>query len=159
MDALFATLGGNAYGWEWIALGFVLCAAEMLLPGVFLLWIGLAAMATGALLLLLPLTFPVTLLAFGGFAVVSMLVGRMIYGTLSRREAMPFLNQRAGSLVGTSYVLDHPIVNGAGRIRVQDSIWQVKGPDAQAGERVKVVAVEGGVMLRVERAENAVSGG
>ena len=150
MDQFFASLGGNAYGWEWIALGFVLCAAEMLLPGVFLLGIGLAAIATGGLLLALPLSFPVTLLAFGGFAVVSMLIGRMIYGTLSRREAMPFLNQRAGALVGTFYVLDQPIVNGAGRIRVQDSIWQVKGPDAETGDKVKVVAVEGGVMLRVE---------
>ena len=135
-----------------LAAGFVLCVAEMLVPGIFFLWIGLAAMATGGLLFWLSPSLPLTLLAFGGLAVVFMLAGRQIYGTLARQEASPFLNQRAGALVGTLYVLDQPIINGMGCIRVGDSIWQVRGPDAVAGARVRVAAVEGGVMLRVEAA-------
>ena len=151
MAEYFMQFGGNVTGWEWLAAGLALCAAETLLPGVFLLWIGLAAMATGGVLLWTPLTLPLTLLAFGAFSIFFMLLGRFIYGTLARTEAQPFLNQRATGLIGTQYTLDQPIVDGQGRIRVQDSIWQVRGPDAATGEKVRVVAVEGGVMLRVER--------
>ena len=151
MDGFFAQFGGNATGWQWLAAGLVLCAAETLLPGVFLLWIGLAAIATGVVLLGVLLSLPLTLLGFGGFAVLFMLLGRFVYGTLARTDAQPFLNRRANGLIGSQYTLDQPIVDGQGRIRVQDSIWQVRGPDSAAGERVKVVAVEGGVMLRVER--------
>ena len=143
-------MDGQHVAWLWIAGGVLLCAAEMLVPGVFLFWIGLAAMATGAVLLLQPLSLALVLLLFGLAAIVFMLLGRAVYGSLRKTEARPFLNQRAEGLVGKLFVLDQPIVNVAGRIRVDDSIWRIAGPDAAAGARVKVVAVEGGVLLRVE---------
>ena len=145
-------MDGQHEAWLWIAGGVLLCAAEMLLPGVFLFWIGLAAMATGAVLMLQPLSLALVLLLFGFAAIIFMLLGRWVYGTLRKSEARPFLNQRAEGLIGKHFVLDQPIVNNAGRIRVDDSVWRVAGPDAAAGSRVKVVAVEGAVLLRVEMA-------
>lgn len=137
-------------GWLWISIGVLMCAAEMLAPGVFLFWLGLAAIATGGLLMLQQLSPELALLAFGGFAVVCMLLGRAVYGSMRKTEAAPFLNQRAEGLVGKEFTLDQPIANSAGRIRVDDSIWRVTGPDALAGARVRVVSVEkGGVLLRV----------
>ncbi len=38
--------------WAWWVLGIVLLILEVLLPGVFLIWIGIAAIITGALSLL-----------------------------------------------------------------------------------------------------------
>jgi hypothetical protein len=53
-------------------------------------------------------------------------------------------------LVGRDFLLERAIVNGAGAIRVHDSVWRVTGPDLPAGARVRVTAVEEGVLLRVE---------
>ena len=64
------------------------------------------------------------------------------------------LNQRLASFVGKSYVLETPIKNGNGSVRINDTIWKVQGADAPAGTWVKVTAVEGTVLL-VEKAEAA----
>ena len=145
--------------WGWLIAGLLICLAEMLLPGAFLLWIGIAAMATGGLLFALP-SFPAfapdsstVILVFGGLALVSAWIGRMVYGTMMRPSGeAPFLNRRADGLVGRQFALDAAIVNGQGRIRVGDSVWSVRGPEAAAGAKVRVVAVEDGVHLRVELA-------
>lgn len=138
-------------GWMWLTAGLLLCAAEALASGMFLLWIGLAALATGLLVMVVPLTFAWTLMSFGGFAIVMVLAGRSLYGSRSQKSDRPFLNRRAEALIGQEFVLHEPISDGAGHIRVADSIWRVAGPDLPAGSRVKVAGVEKGVLLRVER--------
>jgi inner membrane protein len=45
------------------------------------------------------------------------------------------------------FTLDAPIVAGCGRIRVDDSSWRVVGPDTPAGERVRVVRIEGTTLV------------
>lgn len=142
--------------WFWLIAGLLVCIAEMLLPGAYLLWIGTAAILTGGLLygaavFDVSLTFEAVLLAFGALAVVSMLIGRSVYGSLNRGAAPAFLNRRADELVGQVFALDAAIVDGKGRIRVNDSVWSVRGGDAEAGAKVRVTGVEGGVHLRVER--------
>ncbi len=150
MDGLFnwANLGN----WGWLITGFLICLAEMLLPGSFLLWIGLAAISTGILLMVLPaLTLPLTLLLFAALTLLFLWIGREVYGSLRRPSDKPFLNRRADALVGQIFLLDTAITNGQGRIRVQDSVWTVRGTDMAKGERVRVMAVEDAVHLRVER--------
>lgn len=140
--------------WIWLIGGLVICFAEMLLPGAFLLWVGLAAMATGLFLLALPNALGIEglLLLFAALALVFSFVGRAVYGSITKTTKPEFLGQRAQSLVDRSFLLETAIVNGEGRIKVQDSVWNVQGPDMAAGERVKVIAVENGVSVRVERA-------
>ena len=38
-----------------------------------------------------------------------------------------FLNRRADELVGRAFVLDKPIVDGVGTVRVDDTVWRVSG--------------------------------
>ena len=47
--------------------------------------------------------------------------------------------------VGTrrEFTLEKPIVDGAGTVRIDDTIWRVAGPDAPAGSRVRVVHADG----------------
>lgn len=132
--------------WSWWVIGLILLAAEMIVPGFFLVWIGLAALAVGVLSLLLWdagfWVWEVQLILFAAFAVVTTFVGRKL--TL-RHDATdePFLNQRGASLVGRTATLAEPIREGRGRIRLDDTIWQVMGPDLPVGTRVKVVASNG----------------
>ena len=65
----------------------------------------------------------------------------------------PRLNRRGEQYIGRTFTLDEPIVNGLGKIRVDDSTWKIEGGDCAAGTRITVVGVDG-VVLKVEnRAE------
>ena len=57
----------------------------------------------------------------------------------------PFLNKRGTQYVGRVYSLYEPIVNGQGKIKVDDSQWKVNGEDCPVGTRVKVTAIRGSV--------------
>ena len=133
--------------WSWWVLGLVLLAAELVVPGFFLVWIGLAAIIVGALSLLFwENTFWIwqaQLLVFAASAVIVTLLGRRYVYNNNQTTDEPFLNQRGASLVGRTATLNEPITEGRGRIRLDDTFWTVMGPDLPAGTRVKVVASNG----------------
>lgn len=135
--------------WSWFIAGGVLLLAELALPGVFLLWFGLAAMATGALAYLVAMPWQAEILAFAIFAVVAVLVGRRVMRAEEGTSDRPFLNLRAEGYVGRVFVLEEPIQAEVGRVRINDTVWRVEGPDTPAGTTVKVVAVDGAT-LKVE---------
>ena len=136
--------------WIWLAAGILLCACESVAPGLFLLWIGLAAIATGLTAFVVSTGFEWTLILFGLYAVASLVIGRRVYGPRESIKESPFLNRRLESLIGREYALDHAIEQGEGRIRVNDTVWRVRGPELPAGTRVRVTGSEDGVLLRVE---------
>lgn len=134
--------------WGWFVLAAALIGLEMLLPGVFLIWLGMAAAATGLINLLHPLDWPFALLLFAVLGVVFAWIGRRISARVEARDKdQPFLNRRADALVGQTFTLSEPIVNGEGRIRIGDTVWHIKGPEAGAGARIKVVRVEDGRLV------------
>ena len=135
----------------WIVVGLALCAAETFVPGAFLIWIGAAAVALGAVEFFLPLSFATQLLVFAAFVVVFVLVGRRVYGSLEASSA-PLPLSRAHAMIGQVFYLDDPIERGYGRIRVGDSVWRVAGGDLPAGAKVRVVEVLDGALVRVEKA-------
>jgi membrane protein implicated in regulation of membrane protease activity len=135
----------------WLIVGFVLCAAETLAPGAFLIWIGGAALIVGGVDFFYPMELTVQLLLFAILAAASVLIGRRVYGSLERSAPPPALS-RAHAMIGKEFFLDQPIERGYGAIRVDDSVWRVAGVDTAAGVKVRVISVEDGSLLRVERA-------
>ena len=140
MAEMFSTPGS----WNWLILGLILMALELLAPGVFLFWLGLAALLVGVVSFALQLSWQLQLLLFAGFAAAAVPLWRR----LARRDGgasltNPFLNKRADALVGRVFTLEKPIVDGAGTVRIDDTVWRVAGPDAPAGSRVKVVQADG----------------
>jgi len=133
--------------WSWWLLGLVLLAAELILPGFFLVWIGLAGIIVGALSLLFWdsafWVWQVQWLVFAAAAVSVTLVGRRYLYNNNQVTDEPFLNQRSASLVGRTATLGEPIAEGRGRIRLNDTYWTVTGPDLPVGTRVKIVASNG----------------
>lgn len=133
----------NNYGWWLLAL--VLIAAEMLAPGYFLLWIGIAAGVMGLVTLFAP-ALPALMQAvlFGVFAIVACLVyWKYVRPVAEQRDDQPLLNKRGAQLVGRRFVLVEAIVNGRGKVKVGDSEWLAEGPDLPVGSEVEVVAVDG----------------
>jgi membrane protein implicated in regulation of membrane protease activity len=140
MTDMFATLGT----WNWLIFGFVLMGIELLAPGVFMFWLGLAALLVGLLSFVINPSWQTQILMFAVFAAVAVPLWRRVARNNSAvSKSNPFLNKRADALVGRVFTLEKPIVDGAGTVRVDDTIWRVAGPDAAAGTRVKIVQADG----------------
>ena len=140
MTETFITLGT----WNWLIFGFILMALELLAPGIFLFWLGLAALLVGLLSFLIHPSWQTQLLMFAVFAVVAVpLWRRFALSPASASKSNPFLNKRTDALVGRVFTLEKPIVDGSGTVRIDDTIWRVAGPDAPAGSRVRIVQADG----------------
>ncbi len=154
LDQIFSELGA----WNWMAFGFVLLALEILIPGVFLLWIGIAAILTGVVSLQLwyweMWAWQAQVLLFLVLSLISAYIGHRFGGSKKARSDQPLLNQRGAQLLGRTATLTEPISNGRGRIQLGDTLWRVSGPDLPAGARVKVAGVaESDLELVVEPVE------
>jgi membrane protein implicated in regulation of membrane protease activity len=139
--------------WHWWSLGALLLIVELLAPGMFFIWMGESAFVVGAVVWLFPaLSFEHQVLLFSVLSVLSIAVFRRFLRTNPIQTDRPLLNQRAAQYVGRVFTLAEPIVNGRGKIRVDDSTWRVEGDDCPAGARVRVTDAEG-VVLRVAPVE------
>lgn len=139
-------------GWSWVVLGLVLIGGEMLAPGAFLVWLGLAALVTGVVVGATGMAWQGAALVFAALCVVSVLAGR----GLTRRkadepDAATGLNDRGRQLVGKVFRLEATMLGGEGRIRVGDSSWRITGPELLVGAEVRVVRVDGATLI-VEKA-------
>jgi inner membrane protein len=137
--------------WSWWILGMVLLAAEMAAPGVFLIWIGLAAMVVGAASLALWgevwWSWQLQLVLFAALSLALTLAGRSYFARRHAESDQPMLNRRGDSLVGRTSTLVEPIREGRGRIRLDDTWWSVTGPDLPAGMRVRVADWTGSELI------------
>lgn len=139
--------------WHWWSLGALLLIVELLAPGMFFLWMAESAFVVGVVLLLLPaLGWQWQVVLFSILSLASISVFRRYLKKHPQTADQPLLNRRAERYVGRVFSLENPIVNGQGRIRVDDSTWRVEGKDCVAGTKVRVLAADG-VILRVQRLE------
>jgi membrane protein implicated in regulation of membrane protease activity len=131
----------------WACLSLLLIAAEVMAPGVFMLWLGLAAGVVFAVVLLVPgIPTPLQALAFIVLSFAFIAVYRKYFRKLDEQTDQPLLNRRAEQFVGKVFVLESAIVNGSGRIKVGDALWTVTGPELPAGTRVRVDAADSMVL-------------
>ncbi|HIP52462.1 MAG TPA: NfeD family protein [Chromatiales bacterium] len=136
--------------WHWWVLGVAFVVLEVFSPAAFFLWLGIAAGAVGVLMLIWPdLGWQYQILAFAVLSVVSVFAGRTWLKRHPIKTDEPTLNRRGMQYIGRVFTLERPIVNGYGKISVDDTTWRVIGPDAPAGAQVRVTAVQG-VDLQVE---------
>ena len=153
MSGTFSLLAGFG-AWNWFILGLVLFTLEMAVPGVHFLWFGVAAFLTGGLALMTGITWPLQVVAFGVFAVMVVFTVRRFSRPDMATSDLPDLNDRGQQYVGRSVVVEVPIQNGRGKVRVGDTVWSAEGPDVPAGTRVTVTGARG-IVLMVERATAA----
>jgi len=138
--------------WSWWIFALALFVIELLAPGVFFLWLGLAAVVVGFVALLLPdLGWQTDVVIFAVLGIFSAVVGRRYWKPEQGDSADPTLNQRGVQYVGQVFTLQTAIENGHGRMTVADGSWLVTGPDLPSGAKVRVTGVEG-ARLKVESA-------
>jgi hypothetical protein len=138
--------------WVWFGLAALLLIIEILLTNTgFLLWIAIAAAATGVAQWLIPgLNWYYQYLVFIAIVLLYSVAGKKY---LRRASWQPpageaLLNRRAEQYIGRVFSLEQAIVNGRGTVHVDDTFWVVEGPDLPAATKVRVVAAKG-VILQV----------
>jgi inner membrane protein len=135
-----------SWTWAWIIAGVIIAGLEILIPGVFLLWLGLGALATGIILVLVPgLPLAWQALVFAVAMVSSLGLGMWIQRHSARLPGDRFLNKEMKAMIGQRYFALGPFKAGRGRIKVQDtSFAAVSQDEIDEGDLVEVVAISGG---------------
>lgn len=120
---------------------------ELVIPGAFLLWIGLAGIIVGILASLITIEPEYQLIIFAVLAPVCSYMGKRFFKGLQDHAAAQLLSRRADSLIGQEFILEHSLSGGTSRMQVGDSSWTIKGPNLPAGTHVIVVAVDGNHLI------------
>ena len=137
--------------WHWLILALLLAGIEMLTPGFFAIWLGGAALITGLIALVISsMSWEGQIILFAVLAAVSVLAWYKIGRRVRIATDDATLNRRGDSLVGRSGDLVEPIVNGRGKVKIDDSVWRAEGQDSPLGTRMVVVGVQGAI-LKVDR--------
>lgn len=144
MIETIVTLGA----WNWMILAAILFLLELLAPGIFFMWFGVAAAVTGLIVFRYDITWQWQLLWFCGLSLATVLLAAKYLRKHPLVSERPLLNERAVQLIGQSFDLVDPIVNGRGSIKTGDTIWRVEGPELPVGARIKVVGADG-TLLKV----------
>ena len=138
----------NVVFWHWWILAGVLLIIELLLPAFFFLWLGIAAAATGLIILVFPdAPMESQLVLFAVLSIVAVVAWRRYREISVPSSDQPHLNRRGHQYIGREFTLNDPITNGVGRVEVDDSTWRVKGPDLPAGSNVVVTDIDGVVFI------------
>ncbi|MBI3069647.1 MAG: NfeD family protein [Betaproteobacteria bacterium] len=137
--------------WHWVVLGIVLMLLELALPAFFLIWFGLGAVVVGVVLLIVPgLPFAYQVLAWTAFSTVFVWLWFKVFkpGIHKTRVGLS-----RGQFIGEIGLVTKDIrPYEMGQIRFQkpilgDDVWDsIADEDIKAGERVKVLAVEGNIL-------------
>jgi hypothetical protein len=135
--------------WHWLVVAAVFAVIEVAVPVMVCIWLAAAALGAAAIAWFAPsLGWEHQALIFAALVVVSVAIGRMAFASTRPRSRPAHLNRRAETYVGRTFTLERPIVDGRGRLKVDDTVWLVEGPDLPAGTRVQVTGVAN-TLLRV----------
>ena len=133
--------------WWWLIIAVILGVLEIVIPGVFLIWLAAAAAITGLVALFVGVPLPAQFLIFAVLALLATYVGRRWYLANPVTSSDPLLNDRAARMVGEVVTVAVAIAGGEGRVRVGDGEWPARGADAPVGARVRIAAVEHGALI------------
>jgi membrane protein implicated in regulation of membrane protease activity len=134
-------------GWIWAIAGILLLIAEIIAPGFFLVFVGVAAIATGLFTLLFDLGTAPQLVLFALYSVLAVMIGKRWYGEPATFDENVRLNEPARRLVGKTVTVVEAVDEHGGRVRVGDGEWNARGGPAEPGERAKVTGVEGNCLI------------
>lgn len=125
----------------WIIAGLVLAALEMVVPGLVIIWFGIAAVVAGVLAFFVPSPY----IQFGVFVVLSGLMvvfSQRIARRITHPEPEPV---GANRMVGvTGRVIAGISPPDLGRVKIRGDEWRAMATcPITAGAEVRVVAVDG----------------
>ncbi|MGE0596496.1 MAG: NfeD family protein [Hyphomonadaceae bacterium] len=142
MDALLAFVAAIEPQ-HWFVLGLILLIAELTTGTTYLLWPAVAAFIAGLIALTGATSGVVDLIIFAVLVIVLTALGRPLVQRFRDTGAADGLNDRAQGLVGARAIVTQ-FADGAGSVKVQDSVWRAVSAEALApGDHVEIASAEG----------------
>lgn len=135
--------------WHWGVAAAIFLILEMLVSGIFMMWMGIAA----AVVALISLIFPSTLWYWQAiiWCVISIasVYGWRTYRKLNPKETDdPGLNKRGQSNIGKRVSLIQPIVAGRTRVKIGDGTWSAETTDdLSEGDEAIVIDVRDSTLI------------
>ena len=145
-------LEGLDAAWAWLAVGIALGALELAVPGIYFIWLAIAALVTAGLTAVLDLGVVIQVVNFVFLALIIAYSAKRFLRDRPIESTDPLMNNRGGRMIGQLVTVSVAIVDGEGRVKVGDSEWIARGPDCQVGSRVRIVGAQGAT-LTVESPE------
>lgn len=133
--------------WVWLMLGLLLAALEMLVPGVYLIWLAVAAILTGLMAFAFDLSLPLQVVDFVLLSLIAAFSAKRFLRDRPIASSDPLMNRRGARMVGETALVVTAIEHGSGRVRVGDGEWIARGPETAAGERVRIIGTDGASLL------------
>jgi membrane protein implicated in regulation of membrane protease activity len=140
-------LGDLDAHWVWLTLGLLLAALEMLVPGVYLIWLAAAALITGVLTFAFDLSLPLQVVDFVFLSLIAAFSAKRFLGEKPIESSDPLMNRRGARMIGETAMVVTRIEHGTGRVKFGDGEWIARGPETAAGERVRIIGTEGSTLL------------
>ena len=138
--------------WHWLIVAAILLSVEMMIGAYYFLWMGIAAASVGGVMFFMPsLSWLAQVIIFTVLSLSSFILFKKYQKRNPVVSDQPALNKRGQQYVGRVFTLAEAIVNGVGKVKVDDTTWKVSGEDMESGSKVRVVAVDGTV-FKVEAA-------
>lgn len=133
--------------WWWLIVAVLLAVGEIVIPGIFLIWVAIAAALTALVAFVLPIGFAPQVILFAILSVAATYSGRRWYADNPVPSQDPLLNDRAARLIGKTVTIAEPIRHGSGRVKVGDGVWPATGPDMDQGASARVTGVRDGTLV------------
>jgi membrane protein implicated in regulation of membrane protease activity len=94
------------------------------------------------------LAWELQLTIFAVLSVVTVLISRKYLQ--KNGEDQSTLSQRGKRYIGMTVVVEEPIENDIGKVRIEDTLWRAAGQDAPKGNKVRIIGIDGAT-FQVER--------
>ncbi len=133
--------------WVWLIVGLTLAALEMIVPGVYLIWLAVAALAIAALAFVSEPPLAMQIIAWVSLSLIFAFSAKRWLRDRPIISSDPLLNNRVGRLVGETALVTRAIENGSGRVKVADGEWIARGSDVDVGAQVRIIGSRGAELL------------
>lgn len=133
--------------WHWLSFAVLLLVIEMMVGSYYLLWVSFAAFFVAVLQWMFDLGWEAQMVVFTLTSIASVIAWHMYDKRRDKSSPRPTLNKRGHQYIGRTFQLSQAIINGVGKINVDDSSWKVKGQDAPVDSTVRVKDIDGTVLI------------
>jgi len=133
--------------WHWLSAAVLLLVIDMLIGSYYLLWVSFAAFLVALLQWAFGFGWEAQMVVFTVTSVLSVIAWYVYDKKRDKTKPRPTLNKRGHQYIGRTFQLSDAIINGVGKIKVDDSSWKVKGEDAPINTPVKVIDIDGTVLI------------
>ena len=141
----------------WSVIGIVLAIAELFVPGSYLVCISLSSFTMAVLVSFVSFTTKGLVITFFALCTLYTIIGWWFYNKVLDKifKKSKTVNNTESLYVGKIYTLSKDVESGRAQAKVGDTYWLVETEDEtlKKGDKVKVIGVENGVILKVEKYE------